>query len=168
MGKTLNIDKYKPKVEEHPTKEVKNPKKHESSNNKVMLVKTTSITDEDGNEMAISDWHESLEDGESIQVHCPISPESHSNGDANPSCTMKRNGDYLNLNCFGCGQSAYHTTVKNKVRNRDKKDFDYTVPPFDKEKALKSVRKNLVIIDDIVAEIIRFLPPLEKKLKEEK
>ena len=168
MGKILNIDKYKTKVEELPPEEMKNPKKHESSDKKVKLVKTTLIMDEDGNEMAISDWHESLEDGESIQVHCPISPGSHSNGDANPSCTMNRNGDYLNLKCFGCGQSAYSTTVKSKVLKKSKGEFEYTVPSFDKEEALKQVRKNLVNIDDIVAEIVRFLPPLEKKLKEEK
>jgi len=137
-----------------------------SSGERVKLAKDTLITDEDGNQMPISDWHESLEDGESIQVHCKISPESHSNGDANPSCTMKRNGDHLNLKCFGCGQSAYYTTVKSKVPKRSKEEYEYTVPSFNKEEALKSVKKNLKNLDEILGVMIKYLPQLEKKLKD--
>ena len=168
MGKTLNIDKYKPKVEEHPTEEVKKSKRNVNSGKKKKLDENTLIIDEDGNEMLAREWLEMLADDEPIQAHCPISPESHSNGDANPSCTMMRNGDYLNLKCFGCGKSAYYTTVKSKVPKRSKGEFEYTVPSFDKEEALKQVRKNLDNLEDIVVEIIRFLPALEKKIKEEK
>ncbi len=164
--KLLDLSKYRNEKEETPKGVVEKNNKTQSSQNKMKLAANKLVTDEDGNEMAMSDWHESLEDGESIQVHCPISPKSHTNGDANPSCTMKRNGDYLNLKCFGCGQSAYYTTIKKKVLKRSKEEFEYTVPSFDKEEALKSVNKNLENLDEILEVMIKYLPKLEKELKD--
>lgn len=51
-------------------------------------------------------------------------------------------------------------------KKRGKEVYEYTVPDFDKEKVLKSVKKNLGCLEDIVAEMIKFLPELIKTVKE--
>jgi len=163
--KRWNLDQYKNEAKETPKGVVHENNKAESSQKKMKLAANTLIKNEDGNEMTVREWSESLEDGESMLVHCPISPESHSNGDATPSCSMQRNDDYLNLKCFGCGATAFYTT-KKEARRKKSDDVEYTVPAFNKEEALKSVKENLENLDEILVVMIKYLPQLEKKEKD--
>ena len=72
--KLLDLSKYKKHPEETPKGVVTKNSKSKSSSKKMKLDANQLVTDEDGNELAISDWLGSLEDGESVKVHCPISP----------------------------------------------------------------------------------------------
>ncbi|NOR55171.1 MAG: hypothetical protein GQ531_03085 [Sulfurovum sp.] len=128
--------------------------------------KETLIRDEDGNEMSAKDWFTLLE-ADSVMVHCPLSPKSHKNNDANPSCSMKRKNDYLNMNCFGCSstQSLY---LGEKTHSKEKKKkFIYTVPDINKENVLKELSQGMNTMAEIVFELVRLLPALEKKEKED-
>ena len=160
--KLWDVDQYKQQTKETPKGGVHENNKSQSSQKKIKLEPNELVTDEDGNELAISDWLPTLEDNESRQVHCPISPEKHTNGDASASCSMQRNGDYLNLKCFGCDGTAYYTTRKeNKKMKND--EVEYSIPTFNKEEALKHVDKNLGSLDEILEVMIKYLPQLEKK-----
>lgn len=167
--KTYDVTQHKKAPEAPPKGGAERAKSSTQSSDKKRrkLDGDMMVTDEDGHSMKLSEWLPSIDDGESVKVHCPISPQSHSNGDATPSCTMQRNGDYLNLKCFGCDSTASYTTKKeSKMKKGD--EVEYTVPAFNKEEALKSVKKDLKNLDEILGEMIKYLPKLEKKLKDEK
>ena len=129
------------------------------------LEKEISITAEDGSINTAAIWFDHLEDGENTHVQCPISPELHNNGDANPSCSMKRNGNYLNFNCFGCDSKASIYFGKPKGGSNTNKEMTYTVPEFNKNEVLDEVKQGLDTMQAIVNELVGFLPALEKTEK---
>lgn len=132
-----------------------------------VLSKDSMIRCEDGNNMSVKEWHSYLTDRERLMVHCPIAPESHNNNDAKASCSMNKNGDYLNLKCFSCGGASSVRVGKTNDEQGDKK-FHYYVPDFDKEAAIRELTRGLNTMSEIITEFIRLLPPLEKEEKKEK
>ncbi len=113
------------------------------------------------------EWHTSLDDEAKMQVHCMLSPESHQNNDANASCSVHKNGDFLNIKCFGCNhkQSLFFGEVQSNDASNTK--IEYIVPIFDKEKAKQDLRAGLNDMAEIVSELVRLLPALEKKEKKD-
>lgn len=146
-------------------KAVTKPKKAKTSSKSTKITKSTTLIDEDGNEMTASDFYEAFEDGEGAMIHCPLFRESHKNNDANPSCSMKKNGNYLNLKCFGCDGKASINFGKSKTKNTSKNEVVYTVPDFNKNEAINEVVQGLDNMEAIVAELVRLLPALEKEEK---
>lgn len=128
------------------------------------LEKEISITAEDGSCNTASAWLTHLEDGANTLVQCPITPELHNNGDENPSCSMNRNGNYLNFNCFGCGSKAFIYFGKTKKERNAKKEVTYTVPDFNKNEVLSEVKQGLDTMQKIVDEMVRLLPVLSKEV----
>ncbi len=136
-----------------------------SSKTSKKITKNTTLIDEDGNEMTASDFYEAFEDGEGAMIHCPITPEAHKNNDATPSCSMKKNGNYLNLKCFGCDGKASINFGKSKTKSTSKNEMLYIVPDFNKSDVMNEVPKGLTAMQDIVAVMVRLLPSLEKTEK---
>lgn len=162
-NKFLDLNKFKMEtvsaVSSNPLS--KTPKKSMKK-----LEKEISITAEDGSSNTASTWFTLLEDGMTTVVQCPISPELHNNGDVNPSCSMNRNGNYLNFNCFGCGSKSSINFGKPKSESNAKKEIAYAVPDFNKNEVLDEVKQGLDTMQKIVNEMVRLLPALERKEKE--
>jgi len=155
-NKFLDLDKYK-NISVQPDTSTNAsivPKK---------ITKKTTVIDEDSNEMTIADL--SLDDGGDVMLHCPLSPEAHTNNDATPSCSMKKNGDYLNLNCFGCGNKTSLFFGKGKSKSSGKKEVDYSLADFNKADVVKEMPQGLNKMELIVDELVRLLPALLKKEK---
>jgi len=145
----------------------KSVEKQKVSTKPKTISKVTVVTDEDGNEETISTFHGLLEDGEKVMVHCPISPEAHSNGDATPSCSMKKNGSYMNLNCFGCNSKASVNLGERSSKSTGKSKFTYSAPSFDRESAVRELAQGINTMTGIVSELVRLLPALDRKEKED-
>lgn len=90
---------------------------------------------------------ETLEDGASCTVHCPIHPQNHSNNDANPSCIVSRNGQFLNFKCFVCEDTGYF----------HKKEVEKSIP-FNLLEKKAPIREGLTNLEDILKEAIYSLP----------
>lgn len=160
----LDLNKYKNEtiMSDTPMSSSMAPEQPMKTLDKEMLINAV-----DGRQNTTKIWFGLLSEGESLMVSCPISPESHNNNDANASCSMRKNGDFLNLKCFGCdGAASVRIGVSNEEQGEKK--FKYYVPEFDKDAAIKELAKGLSNMTEIVTEFIRLLPPLEKVEKEEK
>jgi len=131
------------------------------------LEKGISITAEDGRVSTALTWFSLLEDGANTLVQCPLAPELHHNGDANPSCSMKRYGNYLSFNCFGCDSKASIYFGKPKDESKAKKETTYTLSDFNKNEVLSEVKQGLNTMQTIVDEMVRLLPALEKSEKKD-
>lgn len=119
-----------------------------------MLIKVTTH-----GEIRISDLFHQLTEKENCTLCCPISPETHKNMDANPSCSAQKNGKWLNFHCYVCNKNAYYKPLTNKKKN----DQDtYSVAYFNKADHLHNVRKGLKKVSTIIEEIVKFLPQLKK------
>ena len=125
------------------------------------ITKETLVRDDDGKELILSEWYDQLSD-KRVMVHCPISPESHKNNDANPSCSMSKNGAYLNLKCFGCGRNDSLYFPSKKKRKKGGVEYIYGIPDFDKESAKQELARGLSTMSEIASELVRLLPVLEK------
>ncbi len=156
--KFLDLDKYK-NIAKNVSPETLSiiPKKSAREINGEIL-----ITSEDGSQNSANIWFSVLNDRESVMVHCPISPESHNNNDANPSCSMSKNGAYLNLKCFGCGRNDSLYFPSKKKRQKGGVEYVYILPDFDKESAKQELTRDLSAMSSIVTELVRLLPALEK------
>ena len=168
--KYLDLNKYKMETdatgsENPPSATPEKAKMVKAISKTKKITKSTTVRDEDGNELTIADFYMAIEDGDRVMVHCPISPESHNNNDANASCSMQRNGDYLNLNCFGCNSKTSVFFGKAKTKSTSKNEFEYSVPHFNKEDVIHELSQGLNDMSAIVSELVRLLPALEKKEK---
>lgn len=163
-NKFLDLDKYKKEtiMSDTPKSSSVTPKQVMKTLDKEMLINAV-----DGRQNTTKIWFSLLNDGESEMVHCPISPEKHTNNDANASCSMKRNGDYINLNCFGCGGKQLLYLGEKSNKNSGKGEFTYSVPSFDKESAKKELALGMNTMREIVTELVRLLPALERKEKKD-
>jgi len=140
-------------------------KKKERSPSK-KIDKESLITDEDGNTMSVNEWFTIIED-DSVMLHCPFSPESHKNNDANASCSMRKNGNYLNMHCFVCeGKQSFHFGEKIS-KHSGRGEFTYSVKPFDNELAVNELAQGMNTMTEIVSELVRLLPELDKKEKKD-
>ncbi len=161
-NKFLDLDKYKKKtiVAETPKSSSKTPKQSMNALDKEILIKAA-----DGRENTTKTWFSLLNDGESLMVHCPITPEAHSNMDANASCSMRKVGNTLQLKCFGCEGKASIKILdsKNDSGGSGTKKLTYSIPEFNKEDAQSQVARGLNDISSIAREFIRLLPPLIKE-----
>lgn len=114
------------------------------------IVKTISY-----GELNVDKLFETLKDGASETIHCCIHPENHANKDANPSCVVSRNKEFLNFKCFVCEDTAYFQKKKSEEEI-----------PFVLIENKAPVQKGMVEIDDIVLEAINSLPPQNVSKKE--
>ncbi len=162
--KFLDLNKIKAKTVStaSPTPPLITPKKAEKK-----LGKEISVTAEDGSINTVSTWFSLLTDGVNTVVHCPISPESHNNNDTNASCSMKKNGDYLNFFCYGCGNKASVFFGQSKRKSKKESEMTYSVPIFNKQAVLGEVAQGLDSMQSIVDELVKFLPALVKEEKKD-
>lgn len=163
-NKLLDLNKYKKETIMSVTSKSSSvtPKQAMKTLDKEMLINAV-----DGKHNTIKMWFSLLNDGEGEMVHCPISPEKHANNDANASCSMRRNGDYLNLKCFGCGGKQSLYLGQKSKDSSGKGEFTYSVPSFEKESAIKDLTRGMNTMTEIVSELVRLLPALEKKEKKD-
>jgi len=141
-----------------------NKQAEESTKPLVKITKSTKVSSSDNTIRESQEWFSVLEDGVTIQVHCPISPEKHSNNDANASCMMHKNGAYLNFHCFACNGKE-SLKLGDVYIKRGTVAYEYSVAVIDKDALLMKLKKGLTSISHITDEMVRLLPELEKKEK---
>ena len=132
----------------------------------VKITKGTSVTSAENMTKKAQEYFHAMVDNEAKQIHCPLSPQKHKNNDANPSCSMKRNGDYLNFNCFACGAKAslyFGAAFKKKSGI----SYEYSVVEIDRDELLTKLKKGLTSTPHITNEMVRLLPELKKEEKKD-
>ncbi len=160
-NKTINLTAYMtPPVESSVVSTVSNVK------HVVKINKSMTVTSIDGVTKTVNDWFKVFNNQDRQIVHCPLSPASHSNGDATASCGMNKNGDYINFKCFGCNSEGSVYFGKSKTNDESKSESKYCVPEFDKVQAMSELTTGLDSMTLIVAEMVRLLPALEKEGEE--
>ncbi len=131
-----------------------------NDNHVVKINKSTTVTSIDGVTKTVNDWFKVFNDQDRQMVHCPLSPASHTNGDATASCGMNKNANYINFKCFGCNSEGSVHFRKSKSSSK------YCIPEFDKVQAMSELKTGLDSMTLLVAEMVRLLPELEKEGEE--